>query len=95
MSSKTTDLDVATIAKLANLPINSEEARTFETQFAETLDYVKNLDELDTTNVEGTASVTGTKNVFFEDGAENKRLLSPAEATQNATESRFVVPRIM
>ena len=95
MTSKTTDLDVATIAKLANLPISSTEAASFESQFTETLDYIKNLDELDTTNVEGTASVTGTKNVFFEDGEENKRLLSSAEATQNAAESRFVVPRIM
>lgn len=60
-------IDVADIAKLANLPLKKEEIEKFEKQLAETLDYVAELEEIDTKNIKPTSQVTGLENVTRED----------------------------
>lgn len=52
------------IAKLAKLEITEEEALRFTSILGETLEYVKVLEELDTTNTPETFQVTGLQNVF-------------------------------
>lgn len=69
-------IDVAHIAKLANLPLSSDEEDMFATQLAEVLEYVKKLDVVDTSNVKETSQVTGLENVFRDDIPE-------ASLTQN------------
>ena len=75
-------IDVGHIAKLANLPLTDSEKKKFEKQLSETLDYVKQLDEIDTKNVEPTSQVTGLENVLRED--EVKPSFSQADALKNA-----------
>ncbi len=75
-------IDVTHVAKLANLPLTPEEKKKFEKQLAETLDYVKQLEEIDTKDVEPTSQVTALENVTRED--EVKPSLSQEEALQNA-----------
>lgn len=60
-------IDVAHVAKLASLPLNEEEKKKFEKQLGETLDYINQLNEIDTKGVEPTSQVTGLENVTRED----------------------------
>lgn len=60
-------INVARIAKLADLTLTEEETKKFESQLEETLKYVEQLEEVDTNNVEPTNNVTGLENVVDED----------------------------
>lgn len=75
-------IDVHHIANLANLPLKQEEEKKFEKQLAETLDYVKQLEEIDTKKVESTSQVTGLENVTR--GDEIRPSLSQEEALSGA-----------
>jgi aspartyl-tRNA(Asn)/glutamyl-tRNA(Gln) amidotransferase subunit C len=74
--------DVSHVAKLANLSLSDEEKAKFEKQLEETVEYVKGLDEVDTTGVEPTSQVTGLENITRED--EVRPSLSQEEALKNA-----------
>lgn len=74
-------LDIAKVAKLANLTLSEEEEKKFEKQLEETITYIENLDEIDTTDVEPTSQVTGLENVTRED--EVKPSLSQEQALSN------------
>lgn len=75
-------INLTHVAKLANLPLTDEEKKKFEGQLSETLDYVAQLEEIDTKNVEPTSQVTGLENVFREDIVAPS--LSQEEALKNA-----------
>lgn len=86
------------LAKLANLSISGEEVQKYQSQFEQTIEYVDNLSELDTTSVEASASSTRLDNVYFDDGTENRRGLSPEQAMANTTSKKgnaFKVSRIL
>ncbi|MDO8497931.1 MAG: Asp-tRNA(Asn)/Glu-tRNA(Gln) amidotransferase subunit GatC [bacterium] len=90
--------EVLHLGKLANLPLSDEEISKYEKQLSETLSYVENLSELDTKDVKPTSQTTNLQDVFFKDGAENKRLLKTEEATKNSKKNKnglFIVDRIM
>lgn len=75
-------LDVAKIAKLANLPLTPEEKKKFSEQLEETVEYISHLDEIDTENVPPTDHVTGLENVTREDSTSVS--LSQTKALENA-----------
>lgn len=90
--------EILHLAKLASLTLTDEEILKYQSQFGETIDYIKNLDELDTKDIHPTNSVVDLKNVTFEDGTKNKIGLSTKEALQNAKKvkgNEFIVERIM
>lgn len=74
-------INVSHVAKLANLPLKSEEKEKFEKQLSEILAYIEKLKEVDTKNVEATSQVTGLENVTRED--ETSPSLSQKEALSN------------
>ena len=97
-TNKLSKQDVLHLAKLANLKLTDEEVEKLESTLGETIEYVKNLSELDTSSVSPTNDTTSLKNIYFEDGTQNSRSLSTEEALQNAKNIKsgaFVVPRIM
>ena len=47
-----TEADIAKVAQLAHLELADEELKTFVAQMSEIVNYVEQLNELDTTNVE-------------------------------------------
>ncbi len=53
---------VVHIAQLARLKLSAEEIVQFQTELSRILDYVEQLKELDTTEVESTSQVTGLVN---------------------------------
>lgn len=90
--------EILHLAHLAKLTLTDEEIKKYQEQFNETIDYIKNLDELDTSSVAPTNSVVDLKNVSYEDGSESKIGLDTEEALQNGKNiknSEFVVDRIM
>lgn len=89
-------IDVTHVAKLANLPLTDEEKKKFEKQLEETLDYVKQLEEIGTKGVEPTSQVTGLENVVRED--ETRPSLPQEEVLKNSKSTHngfFKVPAIL
>ena len=90
--------EILHLAHLARLHLTEKEIITYQKQMSETIDFITNLDKLDTRSVNPTNSVTDLKNISFEDGSVCTNGLTTKEATQNAKkvkENEFVVDRIM
>lgn len=90
--------DILHLAKLSKLQLTDEEIRKYLGQLEETVEYVKNLNELNTEKVTPTSQTTDLTNVGFEDGKKNTRLFSQDLATSNSKnkkDGQFVVKRIM
>ncbi|MFH1726048.1 MAG: Asp-tRNA(Asn)/Glu-tRNA(Gln) amidotransferase subunit GatC [Elusimicrobiota bacterium] len=64
-----TDEDVKHVARLARLRLTAEETRLYRGQLERILEYMAQLDELDTVAVPPTAHVLGLRNVLREDEA--------------------------
>lgn len=62
-----TEAQVRHIANLAKLSITDQEAKKFQEQLSSILGYIDVLNEIDTSNIEPTAQVTGLTNVIRED----------------------------
>lgn len=78
-------LDIAQVkkvAKLANLTLTSEEEEKFSDQLSKILDYIEELNAVDTSSVKPTFNVVSNVNVLREDVEEVS--LSQEEALQNA-----------
>jgi aspartyl-tRNA(Asn)/glutamyl-tRNA(Gln) amidotransferase subunit C len=76
--------DVARIAKLSNINLTPHELAFFVQIFADTVEYIKILDEINTQDIQPTFQVTGLTNVFQTKGLSTT--LSQKEALQNASE---------
>ncbi|MEM9954945.1 MAG: Asp-tRNA(Asn)/Glu-tRNA(Gln) amidotransferase subunit GatC [Chloroflexota bacterium] len=74
--------DVRDIADLAKLDMTDEELATYAQQLSQILDYFQLLQEVDTSDVDATASVLPFRSVMRAD--ENPVALSPEEVIANA-----------
>lgn len=75
--------DVERIAKLSNINLTDNEMDFFTQVFADTVAYIKILDEIDTQDIQPTFQVTGLTNVFQTKGMQ--ATLAQDEALQNAS----------
>jgi aspartyl-tRNA(Asn)/glutamyl-tRNA(Gln) amidotransferase subunit C len=64
---KTSDLDVAYVAKLARLNLTDAETELFQKQLGDVLKYAEKLTEVDVSHVEPAAHALPIFNVFRED----------------------------
>lgn len=64
-------MDVKHVAKLANLPLSPDEEKKYDTQLTAILDYVDQLQQVDTAGVEPTSQVTGLTDVVREDAVQD------------------------
>ena len=88
--------DVEYIAKLARLDFTEEEKQKFTHQLNSILNYIDQLNKLDTSKVEPLSHVVELSNVFREDVV--KPGISPDEALKNApskTDKFFKVPKVI
>ena len=88
--------DVEHIAKLAKLEFTDAEKEKFTHQLNQILEYVEQMNKLDTSNVEPLSHVIELSNVFRAD--EVKEGVSTEEALKNApskTEEFFKVPKVI
>lgn len=97
--------DILHLAKLSSLTLSDKEEKDIESKFDETLNYIENLNELNTDKIIPTNSVVETKNIGFEDptlleelrGASGRRL-TQEEALKNSKSKKgkfFAVKRIL
>ncbi len=96
MSEKLTEEQVRHVAKLARLKCSDDEIREFTGQLGAILEYVAQLEEVDTENVEPLAHCLPIHNVFRRD--EVRTSLSSDEALANAPqrdEEFFAVPKVL
>ena len=88
--------EIEHIALLGRLSLSEEEKELFGPQLSNILDYVEQLSELDTRDVEPTSHVIPLNNVMREDISGGS--ISREEALMNApshTEKFFRVPKII
>lgn len=91
-----TKLNIHKIAKLSNLSIPEERLGKLENQLEQTLKHIERLQNIDTSRVTGTNSVTNLSKVARDDSVEPS--LTQEEALQNAKKTYngfFVVPVIL
>jgi aspartyl-tRNA(Asn)/glutamyl-tRNA(Gln) amidotransferase subunit C len=88
--------DVAKVALLARLRLSPAELETFTGQLSAIVDYVAQLQELDTTGVEPLAHGIEVRNVFREDvrGPALPREQALANAPKRNSEG-FLVPAVL
>ena len=93
---KITTREVRYVADLARLELSPEEVELFTGDMNRILEYMDQLNELDTAGVEPTSHVLSLKNVFREDVVGES--LTVDEVLANAPrqdKGHFVVPKII
>ena len=88
--------EVRDIAELAKLKLSDDEVTMYTEQLSQILDYFQLLQEVDTSELDATASVTPLRSVMRAD--ENPVALSPEEVVANApaaTGNQFKVSAVM
>ena len=96
MASSLDEAAVRHVARLARLKITDTEAALFAAQLSKVLEYVEQLNELDTYNVPPTAHTLPVSNVFREDVVRSS--WTPDQALHNAPDSHngfFRVPKVL
>src|SRR5467141_834756 len=93
---RTSDLDVAYVARLARINLTEAEAELFQKQLDDVLKYVEKLHQADVTDVEAAAHVLPILNVFREDVPRDwftaEQALSNAPRRANGL---FIVPKVV
>jgi aspartyl-tRNA(Asn)/glutamyl-tRNA(Gln) amidotransferase subunit C len=93
---KTSELDVAYVAKLARLNLTGAETQLFQKQLGDVLKYAEKLREVDVSHVEAAAHAVPIFNVFRED--EPRDWLTAEEALSNAPRQAnglFIVTKVV
>jgi|ETNmetMinimDraft_15_1059895.scaffolds.fasta_scaffold190538_2 aspartyl-tRNA(Asn)/glutamyl-tRNA(Gln) amidotransferase subunit C len=90
------EIDVAYVAHLARMHLSDEEIARFQPQLAQIVDHVRQIQSLDTSDVEPTAHAIEIRNVARAD--TRREGLSADVAMRNAPQNKedlFVVPKIV
>jgi aspartyl-tRNA(Asn)/glutamyl-tRNA(Gln) amidotransferase subunit C len=93
---RTSDLDVAYVARLARINLTEAEAEVFQKQLDDVLRYVEKLRQADVTHVEPAAHVLPIFNVFREDAPRD--WFTAEEALSNAPRKAnglIIVPKVV
>ena len=93
---KTSDLNVAYVARLARLNLTDEETKLFQKQLGDVLKYAEKLREVDVSRVEVAAHALPIFNVFREDAPRD--WFTAEQALSNAPRKAndlFIVPKVV
>ena len=93
---RTSDLDVAYVARLARINLTEAEAKVFQKQLIDVLEYVEKLHQADITDVEPAAHALPIFNVVREDAPRD--WFTAEQALSNAprkTNGLFIVPKVV
>ena len=93
MNNVKTKINVSHVAKLANLPLTDEEEEKYSQQLSKILDYIEQLNKVDTKDVEPTFNVSGQSNIMRKD--EVGECLPQEDAISNAPKKNdgFIVTK--
>lgn len=95
---KLTKAEVLHVAKLARLDLTDKEKTKYEKQLSKVVEFISELDEVDTSELEPTSQTTGLKNVFRLDEINSSDVLPQDEAlsgTNNTHNGYFTVGAIL
>ena len=95
---KLTKEEIQHIANLARLELTEEELEKYGSQLSDVLSYIDQLKEVDVTDTEPTAQVTGLENVLREDVIENWNEQEKQSALNEAPEledGQYKVKRVL
>lgn len=95
-SQSTPDIDVAYVANLARMHLTEDEIARFESQLAQVVGYVRQIQSVDTSDVEPTAHAIEISNVQRDDS--RREGITSDQAMRNAPVEKdgfFVVPKIV
>jgi aspartyl-tRNA(Asn)/glutamyl-tRNA(Gln) amidotransferase subunit C len=91
--------EVKKVAALARLELSEEEVETLTPQLSNILGFIDQLKEVDTTNVEPTAQVTGLSDVWredeYEDWDKSERAAALAQAPNGLLGNQIKVKKIL
>ena len=93
---RTSDLDVAYVARLARINLTEAEAKVFQKQLDNVLKYVEKLRQADVSHVEAAAHALPIFNVFREDAPRD--WFTAEQALSNAprqAKGLFIVPKVV
>ena len=93
---RTSDLDVAYVARLARINLTEAEAKVFQKQLDNVLKYVEKLRQADVSDVEAAAHALPIFNVFREDVPRD--WFRAEQALSNAprqAKGLFIVPKVV
>jgi len=76
--------EVKHVAKLAKITLTEKEVTKFQNQLSHIMNYIEELDDVDTASVDPTSQTTGLENVTREDLMTSERSLSPKRATSGS-----------
>lgn len=94
---KITEDQIVHLSELANLNISKNEVKKFQKQLSSIIDYVSELSQVDTQDVEPTSQTTNLTNIKREDVIDQRDSLTTEEAlsgTENTHNGYFKVPAI-
>ena len=93
---RSSDLDVTYVARLARINLTEAEAKVFQKQLDDVLNYVEKLRQADVSRVEVAAHALPIFNVFREDAPRDWFTAEQAlsNAPQNAN-GLFIVPKVV
>lgn len=74
---------VKRVASLASLPLSSQEEQLYTNQLSKILDYVDQLQKVETSRVEPTYNITGLKSILR--GDQTKDSFAQGDALKNTT----------
>jgi aspartyl-tRNA(Asn)/glutamyl-tRNA(Gln) amidotransferase subunit C len=96
MSTITTN-DVRHLAQLSNLQLSDDEITSLQTDLANILDYIDQLNEIDTSGVEPTYQVTGLENVWRDDVVDASTVTREdlLALTQDQADNSIKVPQVL
>jgi len=87
---------VRRIARLARIKVTDAEAKALESELSGILDWVKQLDEVDTTGIEPMTAVVSTSLKMREDRVTDGGIADDIVANAPAREDHFfVVPKVV
>lgn len=95
---KLTKKDVEHVAKLAKLSLTSPEIDKFQKQLSKVIEYISELNEVETSNVLPTSQTTGLENVYRTDEIKSVEILTPEQAlsgTEKTHNRYFVVDAVV
>lgn len=98
MSTAISPQQVGHVASLASIPVTADEEKSMAKAFAETLDVIAQLQQLDVSKTQPTHQVTGLENVWREDVVITENMFTQSEALANAAQTYqgyIVVPQII
>jgi aspartyl-tRNA(Asn)/glutamyl-tRNA(Gln) amidotransferase subunit C len=81
--------DVLRVAQLAKLDLSESEVEKFQNQLSEILTYMKELNDVDVSDVDPTARVGNIENIFREDKVEDSLGATDALSQSNSVKDQL------